>query len=154
MNLSTHFALSEFTDSDTAHRLGIDNDLPAELYPAAKNTAEMLERIREALSDAKGKPVPVIVTSGYRCPELNRAIGSKETSDHTRAQAADIKAPAFGTPFEVARFIGQRADMLGIGQVIAEYGSWVHVSTRYPDKAINRIITINKAGTFPGISEG
>lgn len=153
MMLSTHFTLAEFIESDTAHRLGIDNDLPAELYAAAKSTAEMLERIRGALCDVAGKTVPIIVTSGYRCPALNRAIGSKETSDHTRAMAADIKAPEFGSPAKLAKFIGERADYLGVGQVIYEFGSWVHVSARLPDKTINRIITINKSGTFPGVVE-
>jgi hypothetical protein len=43
--------------------------------------------------------------------------------------------------------------VLGIGQLIYEFESWVHVSTRIPDKIINRIITINKRGVSAGILE-
>ena len=152
MRLSTHFTLEEFTASDTAARLGIDNDLPAELYPAAKATAEMLEAIRTHLG------VPIIVSSGYRCPLLNHAIGSSDTSDHMKAMAADIKVPDFGDPLKVALELAPMVSMLGIGQLILEFysptgGGWVHVSTRVPDKLLNRIITINKSGTRVGIVE-
>ena len=154
MRLSTHFTLEEFTASDTAARLGIDNDLPAELYPAAKATAEMLEAIRAHLSSACApRSIPVVITSGYRCPALNTAIGSKPTSDHVQARAADIKAPMFGSPYELACALTPFVSALGIGQLIYEFDSWVHVSTRVPDKIINRVITINKRGTFPGIVE-
>ena len=101
MQLSPHFSLAEFCRSDTADRLGIDNDLPATLLPAAKVTAAMLERIRDHLSAKAGKPVPIIISSGYRSPATNKAVGSGPTSDHLDAAAADWKAPAFGTPTEV-----------------------------------------------------
>ena len=80
MNLSKNFTLAEFTDSDTAMRRGIDNTLPADLLPIARTTTAMLERIRTALGDK-----PIIITSGYRCPELNAAIGSARSSDHVKA---------------------------------------------------------------------
>ena len=158
MRLSTHFTLEEFTASDTAARLGIDNDLPAELYPAAKATAEMLEVIRAHLSSACApRSIPVVIASGYRCPALNTAIGSSDTSDHRKAMAADIKVPDFGDPLKVALELAPMVSMLGIGQLILEFysptGGWVHVSTRVPDKLINRIITINKSGTRVGIVE-
>ena len=153
MNLSTHFLLSEFVESDTARRRGIDNDLPVELYTNAKGAAEMLERIRAHLSSIAGKPVPVLITSGYRSLLLNMAIGSKATSDHTQALAVDIKAPAFGSAYAVAQALAPVVSVLGIGQLILEFGAWVHVSTRLPDKVINRIITINKRGVHAGIVE-
>lgn len=151
MPLSLHFSLAEFVQSDMAARLGINNDLPAELYSNAKATAEMLEAIRAHLGCA------VIVSSGYRCLALNRAIGSSDTSDHTKAHAADIKAPAFGSPLRVAQALAPMVSTLGIGQLILEFytpeGGWVHVSTRVPDKLLNRIITINKSGVRVGIVE-
>ena len=152
-HLTTHFSLAEFTASDTAARRGIDNTLPAGLIDAARQTCEMLESIREHLSTVAGKPIPVLITSGYRAPAVNLAVGGKPTSDHTRAQAADIKAPAFGTPREVAQALLPHIDGLGIGQLIHEFGAWVHVSTRRPDRAVNRVLTINTAGTVPGIKE-
>lgn len=151
--LSTHFSLAEFVASDTAARRGIDNDLPPHLLPAAQATAQMLERIRAHLSDIAGKPVPIIVTSGYRSPTLNKAIGSKPTSDHTQAQAADIKAPGFGTAYQVAKALQPHIDALGIGALIHEYGAWVHVSTRRPDRQVNRVLTITAREITPGIKE-
>lgn len=152
MKLSEHFTLAEFTDSDTARRKGINNDLPIELHANAKETAEMLERIRAHLSSLAGKPVPIIISSGYRSPALNRAIGSTG-ADHPQARAVDFKAPAFGGALSVARAIAPMVSAFGIGQLIYEFDSWVHVSTRTPDKAINRIITINRSGVHAGILE-
>ena len=153
MKLSTNFSLSEFVASDTADRMGIDNDLPIELMTNAKATADMLERIRAYLVSDSGKSIPIIITSGYRCPQLNRAIGSGDTSDHRKAMAADFRAPSFGTPLQVCKALAPVVSVLGIGQLILEFNSWVHVSTRPSDKIINRIITISKAGTQAGIVE-
>lgn len=153
MNLSPHFSLEEFTASDTAARKGIDNSLPATLILEAQRTCEMLERIRSRLSRLVGQEVPIIVTSGYRCMELNRAIGSSDSSDHVRAMAVDFKAGRFGSAFQIARLLAPLVTDLDIGQLIHEYGQWVHVSTRRPDKQINRIITISRRGTEVGIVE-
>ena len=151
--ISPHFSIEEFTASDTALRLGIDNTLPPELMANARATAMMLERIRAHLIYMRGRPVPIILTSGYRCPELNRAIGSTDTSDHRQAMAADCRAPDFGAPYEVCTALAPVVSLLNIGQLIYEFGSWIHISTRIPDKAVNRIITINKRGTHAGIVE-
>jgi hypothetical protein len=152
MKLSTNFSLSEFVASDTADRMGIDNDLPIELMTNAKATADMLERIRAYLVSDSGKSIPIIITSGYRCQHLNRVIGSTG-GDHPRAMAADFRAPAYGTPLQVCKALAPVVSVLGIGQLILEFNSWVHVSTRPSDKIINRIITISKAGTQAGIVE-
>jgi uncharacterized protein YcbK (DUF882 family) len=146
MKLSQHFTMAEFTASDTAARKGINNSLPESLLTNALETAEMMEKVRSALG---GKPI--IITSGYRSAELNEAIGSSSTSDHPKACAVDFKCPEFGSPYEVAKHLSTRIDGLGIGQLIAEFGSWVHVSTRQPSKVINRIITISARGTEAGI---
>ena len=143
--MTPHFTLSEFTASDTAARLGIDNNLPDELRENALKTLEMMERIRYHID------APITITSGYRCEALNKAIGSKPTSDHTLAFACDFKAPKAGTPFQIAASLAPVFKIIGIGQLILEFGTWVHVSTRIPDKIINRIITIDKTGTRAGI---
>ena len=151
MQLSEHFTMAEFVESDTAIRLGIDNSVPATLLVAAKDTCELLERIRARLVAIAGRDIPVTVTSGYRCPQLNAAVRGSAGSDHLKAMAADFKAPAFGTPFEICQALVPHVHELGIGQVIHEFGRWVHVSTRRPDKDINRIITISGRGTELGI---
>lgn len=152
--LSAHFSEAEFTRSATAARMGIDNTLPADLLPAARATAEMMERIRRYLSSRAGREIAINLTSGYRCPKLNAAVGSGPGSDHPKAMATDFEAPGFGTPTEVARALAPMVTMLDIGQLINEYpdrDGWVHVSTRLPDKSVNRIITITARGTSVGV---
>jgi len=146
VKLSANFTLEEFTASDNAQRLRIDNSLPPELLNKAAITAEMMERIRSALGNK-----PIIITSGYRCLALNRAIRSSDGSDHVKAMAVDFKCPEFGTPFAVATFLAAQVHSLVIGQIIAEFSSWIHVSTRQPTNPVNRIITINAQGTHSGI---
>ena len=143
--MTPHFSLEEFTASDTAARLGIDNRLPDELRENALKTLEMMERIRFHID------APITITSGYRCKALNGVIGSKPGSDHTLALAVDFKAPKAGTPYEIAKDLTSVIDVMGIVQLILEFGTWVHVSLARPDKVINRIITIDKNGTRAGI---
>jgi zinc D-Ala-D-Ala carboxypeptidase len=151
--LSAHFTLEEFTFSDTAARMRINNSVPPDLMVHVEETADMLERIRAALCAVKGRDIGIRVTSGYRCLALNRAIGSSDTSDHLKGYAADIVAPDFGTPLQLAKFIAASQRELGVGQVIHEFGRWVHVSPMLPEKAINMAITIDHTGTRPGICE-
>lgn len=143
--MTSHFSLEEFIASDTAARLNIDNRIPDELRENALQTLQMMERIRFHID------APITITSGYRCKALNQAIGSKPTSDHTLAFAVDFKAPKAGTPYEIAKDLASVIDIVGIGQLILEFGTWVHVSLARPDKTINRIITIDKTGVRAGI---
>jgi zinc D-Ala-D-Ala carboxypeptidase len=153
VKLSTHFMLSEFTESDTARRLGIDNSLPDALLPMAMATAQMMERVRRALCYRADAEIPILVTSGYRCEALNRAIGSTGR-DHPLMLAVDFKAPVFGTPLQVCKALLPQMDALGIGQLIYEH-TWVHVSSRKPEKTINRVLTLQgRAGYAAGIVEG
>ena len=148
MNLTQHFTLAELTRSAKATALGLDNQPPQELIPRLVLTAEMLERIRSTLD------APIIVTSAYRSPPVNRAVGGVTSSDHTQGHAADIVAPGYGTPYQVAKALEPLVSVLGIGQIILEGikgKQWVHVSTRTPEKLANRIITITDAGARLGI---
>lgn len=148
MKLTEHFTLAELTRSTKAVQLGLDNNPPPDVLRALQTTAEMLERIRNVLN------VPVIVTSGYRSPRVNKAVGGVTSSDHLTGQAADIQAPRYGSPSLVASTLAPLVSTLGIGQLILEgVGSkqWVHVSTRRPDKVLNRVITITDAGARVGI---
>ena len=150
MKLSAHFTLAELTASNKAAQLRIDNTPPPELMPRLVLTAEMLERIRSTLG------VPVIVTSAYRCRQLNTAVGGVTSSDHTQGHAADFVAPSYGTPYDIAKLLAPLVSVLGIGQLILEGirgKQWVHVSTRMPEKLANRVITITDAGAQLGIQE-
>lgn len=116
--LSPHFQLSEFTHSQAAARLG----LPNEPGPAALNNlrrlAQHLERVREVLGG-----VPLIISSGYRSVEVNRAVGGAARSAHLAGLAADFTAPRFGTPREVCRALAKAG--IPFDQLIYE-GTWVH----------------------------
>ncbi|WP_101048665.1 D-Ala-D-Ala carboxypeptidase family metallohydrolase [Macromonas nakdongensis] len=146
--LSTHFTLEELTRSATADRLGLANWPTADDLKRLQATADMLQRIRDTLGSA------VVVTSGYRAPAVNKAVGGVTSSDHARGQAADIVVPGYGTPYQVAKALAPLVSVLGIGQLILEGvkgKQWVHVSTRVPERPVNRVITITDAGTQVGI---
>lgn len=148
--LTKHFTLEELTRSATADRLGLPNWPDADDLRRLRATAEMLQRIRDTLGR------PIIVTSGYRSPAVNRAVGGVTSSDHARGQAADILVPSYGTPYQVAKALAPLVSVLGIGQLILEGvkgKQWVHVSTRVPDRPVNRVITITDAGAQVGIQE-
>ena len=85
MKLTKHFTLEEFTRSSTAKARGIDNTVPKQLIPALRNLCErVLEPLREQVRE------PVIISSGYRCPALNKAVGGSDTSQHMKGEACDI----------------------------------------------------------------
>lgn len=161
MKLSPNFSLVEFTRSAKAQALGIDNTPPTKALENLKKTAAMLERIRSSFDGGRGLTFPIVVTSGYRSPELNKAIGSVSTSDHIQGMAADWISPSFGKPFQICKFLAPKIDLLGIGQLIYEavrrkdgsLSEWIHASTRVPSSAANRVITITSVGTMLGIQE-
>ncbi len=120
MKVSPHFTVSELTRSDYALRHGIDNDPPPSVRANLRRLCvEILEPMREWAAR------PVVVSSGYRCPIVNDAIGSKITSAHIDGRAADLTVP--GLPLlEVFDQI-LRADW-PVDQVILEYATWIHVA--------------------------
>lgn len=80
-----HFTFQEFERSDTAARLKIDNRMPE---PAEAHVVELVDILLDPLREAWGGPLTV--SSGYRCTELNRAVGGSDTSAHTAGWAADL----------------------------------------------------------------
>ena len=140
MNLSPHFTLAEFVVSDTAARRGIENDPPADLLHALKRTAQGMEAVRVRLGGA-----PIIISSGYRCPALNAAVGGQPSSQHTRGEAADFIAPRFGSPTEVAAAL--RDSGVDYDQLILEFGRWVHIS--FSQAPRHQALVIDARGTRP-----
>lgn len=120
MKLSEHFNLNEFTISQTATRKGIDNTPPEPVIERLRMLAATLERVRGLLGNS-----PIRISSAYRCKELNRAIGSGDTSAHVLGYAVDFTCPIFGTPKEVAQEIA--ASSIKFDQLIYE-GTWIHLS--------------------------
>jgi hypothetical protein len=120
--VTPHFNLHEFVHSLTAIQLKIDNTPPLTAQRKLVRTAVGMEGIRKKLNDK-----PIRITSGYRSPELNQAIGGSKKSQHLTGEACDFVCPAFGTPKEVVEHLSRFVGELGIDQMIAE-GSWIHVS--------------------------
>lgn len=142
--LSAHFTVAEFTRSDKAKALGIDNTPTVEAIQNMRRTAHLLERIRAHLSALAGRDIPVFLSSGYRCPALNNAVGSSPGSAHVDGYGGDFTAPAFGDPLAVCKAI-EASDIMGdIDQLIHEFGRWVHVSAD-PRKR-NQVLTIYSVG--------
>lgn len=127
MQLSTHFSLVEMTKSQTALRKGWRNDPP----PAAVTALRLL--CEQVLEPVRAEFGAVIVRSGYRSAQLNKAIGGAGTSQHSAGEAADIEVGGLSN-FDLADFIRRR---LPFDQLILELytpgqpnSGWVHVSYR------------------------
>ena len=140
MMLSPNFSLSEFTESQTAARLGLDNDPPAEMYETLKATARCMEDIRDLLG---GKPV--LVSSAYRSPEVNKATGGSAKSQHMSGEAVDFTCPKFGSPREIVQKI--KDSPLLWDQCILEFDRWVHIS--FSSRNRRQTLIIDRNGTRP-----
>lgn len=130
MNLSPNFTLAEFTKSQAALRLKIDNTPPQQAIDAMKL---LCEKVLEPTRAHFGKPI--ILSSGYRSPALNKAIGGAPTSQHAVGQAADFEIPGLDN-YEVAKWMEAK---LNYDQLILEMhtpgqpnSGWIHVSYRVP----------------------
>ncbi|MDG6079739.1 DUF882 domain-containing protein [Erythrobacter litoralis] len=122
MNLSPHFTLAEMTASQTAARRDIPNDPPPAVIANLRTLCiEVLEPVRTHFDR------PVVVSSGYRSPILNRAIGGSGSSQHCLGEAADFTVPGVGV-LDLAQWMQRN---LNYDQLIYEYGRWVHVSYRH-----------------------
>jgi len=134
MRLSRYFTKTELIKSNTAIREGIVN-IPNE--QELINLVHLCTHVLDPCRAFFGKPLHV--TSGYRCLELNRLLKSKDNSQHTKGQAADIYVRGVDN-MKLAEFI---RDNLSFDQVIAEKlqrddgaKGWVHAS--YNAFGVNR----------------
>lgn len=151
--LSEHFTLEELTHTDhreftnaptTAEKCIIDGkEVTIDAVANLPRLAAFLEDVKTLLG---GKPI--MVNSAFRSHDVNTAVGSKDTSDHRRGCAADIRVPGM-TPDEVTRAI--LGSPLGFQQVIREFDRWTHVSipTHAGDTPRRQALIIDKAGTRP-----
>ena len=118
--LTADFHLSEFIRSQTADRRGLDNTPTATAMGNIRNfLAPGMQDVRDLIN------APIHVSSGYRSPIVNAAIGGAQRSQHIDGLACDFTAPFFGTPKDIARVIA--ASKIKFDQLIME-GSWVHIS--------------------------
>ena len=126
MRATENFTIDELIRSATAERLGIENfPDPEEM----DNLHMLAEKILQPLRNAWQRPI--IVTSGYRCPALNRALRGSKNSQHLMGQAADIRAVDAADNkalFHTALRLIQEG-RLQVGQLIDEHEyQWIHIS--------------------------
>jgi len=144
MRLTTHFSVEEFVASQTADRRDIDNSLTSNLLASARHTCNGLEQVRSLLGG-----LPILISSGYRSPELNRAVGGSRGSQHMLAQAVDFTCPGFGSVADTIEKIMQSD--IPYDQLIREFATvpgrgWVHISfTLLPPR--KQVLIIDQDGT-------
>lgn len=163
IRLSKHFMLSEFLRSSTATARGIDNVPGAsaiDSMPAGSKSAieiisnlqalceNVLEPLREyantfcTLKGSKGT-IPIIISSGYRCKTLNKAVGGATNSQHMTGEACDIKIPDEATGKQWFVWLTHFAEF---DQLIWEKSTptskqhWIHVSFRQGVKQRRQVI--------------
>lgn len=119
MLLSPNFSLEEFTLSATATGLGIDNAPTPEHLENLRALAARMEEVRALFGKA------IIITSGYRNPALNAAVGGVPTSDHALGFAADFHVHGLHD-LEASKVI--RDSRLAFDQLIYEKNRCVHLS--------------------------
>lgn len=118
-----YFTLQELTKSNTAIARKLDNTPDKQ---AIKNLNALVDNILDPLRKLHGKPI--VVTSGYRSPEVNRSVNGATSSQHALGEAADISV---GSKEENKKLFNLIKDNLPFDQLINEHDySWVHVSYR------------------------
>jgi hypothetical protein len=139
MKLSANFSLAELTKTNVRQ---FDNTPSMQVI---ENLQLLVDNVLQPLRNKFG---PVTVTSGYRSPEVNKAIGGSATSDHCFGFAADFEVAGVDNK-ELARWV---ADNLKFKQLILEFytkgvpdSGWVHVSYD-KNNLTQKVMTASKVG--------
>lgn len=140
MKITKHFNLEELTHSETAIRLGYDQSPSSEVLDNLFFLAGELEHVRNLLGH------PMLISSGYRSLPLNRHLGSKDTSAHTKGLAVDFIAPSYGNPESIVKAIFK--SNIEYDQLILEYNRWVHLAFARENPR-NQSLIIDKEGVRP-----
>lgn len=144
-----YFTINELTKSSTATRLHIDNT-PNPTIKA--NLTALIENILDPLRKAWG--APIIVTSGYRCERLNKAVGGASNSQHVKGEAADIRTIS-DSRHDNEKLLRLLLSLnLPFDQVINEYPDamgrpeWIHVSfSRFRQPRKSKLVAQKINGT-------
>lgn len=122
MQLTKNFPLRELLRSQTATRLGYDEQFAPEPI-IIDNLRLLCEHVLQPLRDRLGRAV--FVNSGYRSPRVNAAVGGSRNSQHLTGHAADIETGHLSIEQLYQRI--KNSD-LPYDQLIQEFNQWVHVS--------------------------
>ena len=132
MNLSEHFKLAELTKTKT----GIENVPNEEQAENLKRLCGWLERLRKRWNDLYGEgDDPIIINSGFRSPEVNKAVGGVPTSNHTTGCAVDIRCIGVEQALRYAAILLDISDLNheDFDELIIErkgYTYWIHFAVR------------------------
>jgi len=125
MRLSKNFVLSEITHSNTAKRLGISNE------PTKEHLENMQRLISNLIQPIRDDIGPIRISSGYRNPSLNRAIGGSSKSQHCKGEALDLQFWEGGKMNNKVIYDWILDSGLEFDQMINEFDfSWIHISLK------------------------
>ena len=128
--ISESFSWKEFEHSDVAEKKGICNVVHT--FEVRDAILALVKDVLQPLRNAVGKPLKI--NSGYRCEELNNAVGGVATSQHVKGEAADI---ASANPIELARIAVN--EQLPFDQMII-YPKFVHFSHKLEGEQRGQIL--------------
>lgn len=143
--LSEHFTLEEAIYSPTAINNGFNNYPTPEALERMKYTAMKMEAVRQILENKS-----IYVTSWYRGPVLNKAVGGVPNSQHARGEAVDFICQGYGNVKQICKALIDNKDILEYDQLILE-PSWVHISF-VPINPRMKELTKTSLGYAEGIS--
>ena len=138
MRLSKNFTLKELTRSNTALRLGIDNEPSKEgILKLTLLATSLLQPLRNVVGSLR-------ITSGYRSPQLSEVIGSSSNSQHCRYEAVDMQYVKRGKMDNIKIYDALIDLDLDYDQCILEFGNatehidptepdWIHLSWKVVD---------------------
>jgi putative chitinase len=133
MQLTPHFSLAELTVTNQK----IDNTPSKEVIEVLRTTAFYMEKVREILGN-----VAITINSGYRSPDVNRAVGGTSNSSHTYGYAVDFTAYGH-TPLTISNILSK--SNLKFDQLIYEK-TWVHIS--FDPRMRGNILTLKGKGKY------
>ena len=127
--LTEHFCLEEFERSATAERLGICNGAPLSAISRLQN---LCQQVLEPARQAYGKPI--VIQSGYRCTQLNTAVGGVPNSQHRTGEAADL--PYSDTLLAILKTLPYDQLIVEVSKSYKASGGtrgtkWLHVSCKF-----------------------
>ena len=140
-NISKNFSFAEFQASKVAVEKGILNAI--DTFEKRNAVVELVQKVLQPLRDVWGKPLTI--NSGYRCQKLNAAVGGVATSQHTKGEAADIKAP---DPLALAKTAVERPEIWNEVDQMIIYPNFVHFSHKRGGPQRHQLL-YNKSYTGP-----
>ena len=139
MRLSKNFTLPEIIHSNTAKRLGINN------APNKEHLKNMQVLVRDLIQPIREVSGPIRISSGYRNPELNRAIGGSSKSQHCKGEALDLQYWSKGKMCNKEIYDWVVKSGIEFDQMINEFDySWIHISLKSNSKNRKQILEAYK----------